>query len=189
VTQRTRDPADERGPAAGLDPGGETGELVLADMALAILLDEAHELRGCDGHRSGLPLALISKNIDIAQVALQIDKCQYALVMKRITDPDALLLQGAADPTRLAILRELAGASEVCACDFTACCTVAQPTVSHHLKVLREAGWVSSERRGSWVFYRIRPEAVERFQSIAGALAPPIGEPAGHALPVLQPTG
>jgi ArsR family transcriptional regulator len=109
--------------------------------------------------------------------------------MKRITDPDALLLQGAADPTRLAILRELAGASEVCACDFTACCTVAQPTVSHHLKVLREAGWVSSERRGSWVFYRIRPEAVERFRAIAGALAPAIGGPAGHPLPVLQPTG
>lgn len=92
------------------------------------------------------------------------------LAMKRITDPDALLLQGAADPTRLAILRQLASDAEVCACDFTACCTVAQPTVSHHLKVLREAGWVDSERRGSWVFYRLRPEAAERFRAIAGEL-------------------
>ena len=92
--------------------------------------------------------------------------------MKRITDPDALLLQGAADPTRLAILRQLAAEAEVCACDFTACCTVAQPTVSHHLKVLREAGWVDSERRGSWVFYRLRPEAAVRFREIAGDLVP-----------------
>ena len=63
--------------------------------------------------------------------------------MKKVTDPDALLLQGAADPTRLSILRQLAGGDEVCACDFSACCEVAQPTVSHHLKVLRETGWVT----------------------------------------------
>jgi len=92
--------------------------------------------------------------------------------MKRLTDPDALLLQGAADPTRLSILRQLSGGAEVCACDFTACCDVAQPTVSHHLKVLREAGWVRSDRRASWVFYRIVPEAAERFRAIAGELAP-----------------
>src|SRR6187551_296141 len=51
--------------------------------------------------------------------------------MKRQTDPDVLLLQAAADPTRLAILRQLSDAPEVCACDFTACCDVSQPTVSH----------------------------------------------------------
>ena len=66
-------------------------------------------------------------------------------------------------------------ATGVCACDFTACCDVAQPTVSHHLKVLREAGWVGSERRASYVYYWLRPEAVERFRSIAGELAPAIG--------------
>jgi ArsR family transcriptional regulator len=96
------------------------------------------------------------------------------ITMKRLVDPDAILLQGAADPTRLAILRQLAGGQDVCACDFTACCDVAQPTVSHHLKVLREAGWVRSERRASFVYYRLRPEAVERFRSIAGELAPGI---------------
>ena len=94
------------------------------------------------------------------------------LDMKRLVDPDALLLQGAADPTRLSILRQLARGADVCACDFTACCDVAQPTVSHHLKVLREAGWVRSERRASWVFYRIVPEAAARFRAIAGELAP-----------------
>ena len=112
--------------------------------------------------------------------------------MKRLTDPDALLLQGAADPTRLAILRQLAAGDGVCACDFTACCDVAQPTVSHHLKVLREAGWVRSERQGSNVWYWLRPEAVERFRQIAGELAPAFGgaRPAAtptRALPVLQP--
>jgi ArsR family transcriptional regulator len=94
------------------------------------------------------------------------------LPMKRAADPDTQLLQGAADPTRLAILRQLAAAgAELCACDFTACCEVAQPTVSHHLKVLREAGWVTSERRASWVYYRLQPEAVARFRALAGDLA------------------
>ena len=109
-----------------------------------------------------------------------IDICQYPIWHEACsTDPDALLLQGAADPTRLAILRQLAGGDEVCACDFTACCDVAQPTVSHHLKVLREAGWVTSERRASCVYYRLRPEAVERFRAIAGELAPVLAPSAG----------
>ena len=77
--------------------------------------------------------------------------------MKRQTDPDVLLLQAAADPTRLAILRQLSDAAEVCACDFTACCDVSQPTVSHHLKVLRDAGWIEGERRGTWIWYSLRP--------------------------------
>jgi ArsR family transcriptional regulator len=108
--------------------------------------------------------------------------------MKRLTDPDALLLHGAADPTRLAILRQLTGGDEVCACDFMACCEVAQPTVSHHLKVLRESGWVTSERRASWVYYRLRPDAVERFRQLAGGLAPALGIPRARKLAVVQAT-
>ena len=104
-----------------------------------------------------------------------IDVCQYLWAMKRLVDPDALLLQGAADPTRLSILRQLAQGEDVCACDFTACCDVAQPTVSHHLKVLREAGWVRSERRASYVYYWLRPDAVERFRTIAREFLPTIG--------------
>ena len=103
--------------------------------------------------------------------------------MKRVTDPDALLLQGAADPTRLAILRQLAGGEAICACDFTACCEVAQPTVSHHLKVLREAGWVRTERRGSFIYYALEPEAVGRFRRIAGEISVRPVEP--RVLPVL----
>jgi ArsR family transcriptional regulator, arsenate/arsenite/antimonite-responsive transcriptional repressor len=109
--------------------------------------------------------------------------------MKRQTDPDVLLLQAAADPTRLAILRQLSDAPEVCACDFTACCDVAQPTVSHHLKVLREAGWVDAERRGTWVWYSLRPSAVARFGDLVGEIG--VSRAArgagGRPLPVVQP--
>jgi ArsR family transcriptional regulator len=113
--------------------------------------------------------------------------------MKRQTDPDIRLLQAAADPTRLAILRQLSAGDGVCACDFTACCDVSQPTVSHHLKVLREAGWVTSERRGSWVWYFLRPEAVARFQALAGGLRTgplpaTLAGTAPRSLPVLQPS-
>ena len=111
--------------------------------------------------------------------------------MKRHTDPDVLLLQAAADPTRLAILRQLSEEETVCACDFTATCDVSQPTVSHHLKVLREAGWVDSERRGTWIWYRIRPDAVERMQELVGGFglkpARRGGAPA-RTLSVIQPT-
>jgi ArsR family transcriptional regulator len=93
-------------------------------------------------------------------------------VMKRQTNPDVLLLQAAADPTRLAILRQLSQDGNVCACDFTACCEVAQPTISHHLKVLRESGWVTSERQGTSIWYSLCPDAIERFREMAGEISP-----------------
>ena len=88
-----------------------------------------------------------------------------------LIDPDVRLFHALADPTRLAIVRELAGAPEVCACDFTSCCDVRQPTVSHHLKVLREAGVIEAERRGTWVFYRLAPAAADRLKTFAAELA------------------
>ncbi|MGK2850686.1 MAG: ArsR/SmtB family transcription factor [Candidatus Limnocylindrales bacterium] len=87
-------------------------------------------------------------------------------------DPDVRFLAALADPTRLAIVRQLAAEQDVCACDFTSCCDVGQPTVSHHLKVLREAGVVESERRGNWIFYRLLPEAAERLVGIARSVTP-----------------
>jgi ArsR family transcriptional regulator len=116
-----------------------------------------------------------------------IDICQYIGQVKRQTDPDVLLLQAAADPTRLAILRQLSDGAEVCACDFTACCEVSQPTVSHHLKVLRDAGWIEGDRRGTWIWYSLRPQAVSRFRELAGGLGPSIAMPAtSRRLPVLE---
>ena len=90
----------------------------------------------------------------------------------RDLDPDIRLLAALADPARLAIVRQLATDSETCACDLTDCCDVAQPTVSHHLRVLREAGIVTSERRGQNIFYRLDPDAARRLGAIVGSLLP-----------------
>ena len=87
-------------------------------------------------------------------------------------DPDVRLLAALADPTRLAIVRQLANETETCACDFTSCCDVGQPTVSHHLRVLREAGIVTQERRGQWIFYRLDPSTAERLGMLARGLVP-----------------
>jgi ArsR family transcriptional regulator len=73
-----------------------------------------------------------------------------------------------ADPTRVAIVNRLAAADEVCVCDFVASLDLAQPTVSHHLKVLRDAGLVESSRRGTWAFYRLVPEAVTELRQTLG---------------------
>ena len=90
----------------------------------------------------------------------------------RSLDPDIRLLQALADPTRLSIVRQLAGQGEVCACDFGSCCDVRQPTVSHHLRVLREAGVIDGERRGTWIWYRLAPELADRLGAIALGLVP-----------------
>ena len=100
---------------------------------------------------------------------------------------DVHILQAIAEPTRLAIVRQLAADGAVCACDFTDCCGVSQPTVSHHLKVLRDAGWIEGERRGTWVWYSLRPRAVERFRELAGAFGPSVALPAtSRRLPVVE---
>ncbi len=66
-----------------------------------------------------------------------------------------------ADPTRVAIVNRLAGAGEVCVCNLVAEFELSQPTISHHLRLLREAGLVEAERRGTWAYYRIVPDAIE----------------------------
>jgi ArsR family transcriptional regulator len=101
---------------------------------------------------------------------------------------DTALLQAVADPLRLRILRQLAELGPVCACDIAAGYPVSQPTVSHHLRVLREAGWVIGERRGTWIWYSIRPDAINRLRELADGLEPFGGEtPRLPRLRVLQP--
>jgi ArsR family transcriptional regulator len=73
-----------------------------------------------------------------------------------------------ADPTRVAIVNRLSGADELCVCDLTAAFDLSQPTISHHLKVLREAGLVESSRRGTWAYYRLVPETVEALRGTLG---------------------
>jgi ArsR family transcriptional regulator len=91
--------------------------------------------------------------------------------MKRSEDPDVRLLAALADPVRLSIVRQLGATGAVCACDFSAIGEVSQPTVSHHLRVLREAGVVTSERRGTWIYYSLDGSAAERLRRLAGGLA------------------
>ena len=73
-----------------------------------------------------------------------------------------------ADPTRIAIVNRLAGADEVCVCAFVDDLGLAQPTVSHHLRVLREAGLVDVERRGTWAYYRLVPDTVAGLAATLG---------------------
>ena len=92
--------------------------------------------------------------------------------MRRMSRPDAeiALLSALADPVRLSIVRQLGQDECVCACDFTECCSVSQPTISHHLKVLREAGVVVSERRGTNIVYSLAPDFPRRWAGIGATL-------------------
>ena len=87
------------------------------------------------------------------------------------TDPDVRLLSALADPVRLSFVRQLVANDGVCACDFSECCDVSQPTISHHLRVLRDAGVVTSERQGTNIVYRLAPDFSRRWSSIGAGFA------------------
>jgi ArsR family transcriptional regulator, arsenate/arsenite/antimonite-responsive transcriptional repressor len=78
-------------------------------------------------------------------------------------------LKALADPTRIGIVNRLAGAVELCVCDLTEAFELSQPTISHHLRVLREAGLVHARKQGTWSYYRLDREAVGE---LALALSP-----------------
>ena len=89
----------------------------------------------------------------------------------RSTDPEVQLLAALADPVRLSFVRQMAENDGICACDFSECCSVSQPTISHHLKVLREAGVVRSERQGTNIVYSLAPDFTRRWAGIGASLA------------------
>ncbi len=74
----------------------------------------------------------------------------------------APLFKALGDPVRLRLISMIASRPEVCVCDLSGAFDVSGPTISHHLRVLREAGLVDCERRGTWIHYRIRPEALRQ---------------------------
>ena len=97
--------------------------------------------------------------------------CPPAAVVEDDFDPGAALLKAIADPYRLTMLSTLAAATdEVCVCDFTEALPLNQPTVSHHLRILREAGLVTCERRGTWVYYRIASDAQSRVEHVLASV-------------------
>ena len=94
------------------------------------------------------------------------DECCAAVLAAPLTSTDATRLSrgyaALADPVRLRVLSILASApsGEVCGCDLVAPLRKSQPTVSHHLRVLSEAGLVKGERRGKWVWYSLERSAL-----------------------------
>ena len=82
------------------------------------------------------------------------------------------------DPVRLRLLSLIAShaGGEACVCDLSGVFQLTGPTISHHLKVLREAGIIDSERRGTWVYYWLVPAALERMSAL-------LSLPAGRPLP------
>lgn len=90
----------------------------------------------------------------------------------------APMFKALGDPVRLRLLSMIAsaGGGEVCVCDLTGSFKLTGPTISHHLKVLREAGLVDSDRRGTWVYYRLVPAALALLAGLldVGAVAAPV---------------
>jgi ArsR family transcriptional regulator len=89
-------------------------------------------------------------------------------------DELAALFKAVADPVRLRLLSMIAchPGGESCVCDLTPAFAMTAPSVSYHLKILREAGLITSERRGTWVYYRVEPGVMARMSAV---LAPPLG--------------
>jgi len=118
-----------------------------------------------------------------------VEACSTPLVGEPVSETAAAdlaqVFRALGDPVRLRLV-SLIGAhqgGEVCVCELTAAFDLTQPTISHHLKVLREAGIIGSERRGTWVYYRLVPAALERMAVLLSSPArqPPSGHDTGRA--------
>jgi ArsR family transcriptional regulator, arsenate/arsenite/antimonite-responsive transcriptional repressor len=108
------------------------------------------------------------------------DACaQPALVSEPLDEVSAAglaqVFKALGDPVRLRLVSMIGArdGGEVCVCDLTSAFDLTQPTISHHLRVLREAGLIDSERRGTWVYYRLVPAALERMAELLSAPAVP----------------
>lgn len=91
----------------------------------------------------------------------------------------AELMKALADPTRLTMVAALWKASEpVCICDFTASLELSQPTISHHMAKLKDAGLVAAEKNGIWVYYRLRDDLAPGTRRLLGQLVATPSSPA-----------
>ena len=89
----------------------------------------------------------------------------------------ARMFKALGDPIRLRLLSRITSApeGEICVCDLTGGdFEVSGPTISHHLKVLREAGLIEGERRGTWVYYWIRPDVLNGMGRLLGSVPVPV---------------
>jgi len=107
---------------------------------------------------------------------IDIAGCEVAPLVREPLSTEAAvelagMLKALSDPVRLRLLSVIASHSgaEACVCDISTGIDLTQPTISHHLKVLRKAGLLHSQRRGSWVYYRVIPEALQKLSVVLGA--------------------
>ncbi|MFI0729056.1 ArsR/SmtB family transcription factor [Streptomyces sp. NPDC021225] len=109
-----------------------------------------------------------------------LDDCCPGLLTAPLDESQAVELakvfKALGDPIRLRLLSMIASRAggEVCVCDLTPAFELSQPTISHHLKLLRQAGLIDCERRGTWVYYWLLPEMTDK---LAGILTRPAGQP------------
>ncbi|EMD30209.1 ArsR/SmtB family transcription factor [Amycolatopsis azurea] len=100
------------------------------------------------------------------------DACCSPLAREPLTGAQAVelatLFKAMADPVRLRLLSLIAShdGGEACVCDLTDAFDLTGPTISHHLKVLRESGLITGQRRGTWVYYRVHPEVLARLSAV-----------------------
>lgn len=113
--------------------------------------------------------------------------CDVGPLVRAPLTPDAALqiasmLKALADPIRLRLFSTIASRAggEACVCDISDGIDVKQPTISHHLKVLRDAGLLRSERRASWVYYALAPDALRALSTLFDVhdLSTAVGAPA-----------
>ncbi|MDG4758458.1 MULTISPECIES: metalloregulator ArsR/SmtB family transcription factor [unclassified Micromonospora] len=102
--------------------------------------------------------------------------CCPPLTERRVPAETAAVLAPAfkalGDPVRLQLMSMIASAEggEICVCDLTPAFDLTGPTISHHLRTLREVGLVDADRRGTWVYYRARPTILRQLAGLLGAL-------------------
>ena len=103
---------------------------------------------------------------------ISIAACCPSVLDAPLKERDAQQLASAfaalSDPVRLRLLSLIAAEGEICACDLVEPVGKSQPTVSHHLKVLHEAGLVERDRRGTWMWYRVVPERLSQLREVLG---------------------
>lgn len=139
-------------------------------------------------------MGFISIAVDV--IARDIEACQYVVMpavvpccppvlqgalSKAHAEELAALLKALADPARLRVLSFIAAqpGGEACVCHVIGPVGLSQPTVSHHLKLLHQAGLLEREKRGTWVYYRVVPERLESIRAALTTRAPRAKAPKG----------
>ncbi len=113
--------------------------------------------------------------------------CRSVLVERPLDESEstelARVFKALGEPVRLRLLSLIASHArgEACVCDLSGVFEVSGPTISHHLRVLREAGLITGERRGTWIYYRTVPAALGRLAGLLGPAADSHMAPASTA--------